>query len=267
MLDGFYGYSTLLAGGRSLMLGRKIEDYERKLFSDQAMIRGVFSRPADKQPLTDEAFRRVKSQLKKLLARVVDENDPILLEDGITYKEIAMTADEANMGKALDSQIEMVCKLWRMPPHKAMHLTAVKYENLSTMEMVYVRDTLMPICRLIETRLGRTLLTPEERLNFSFEFDRDELSISDQTQETARIKMMAERGIISINEAREDQGYNPRPGGDVYILPVNTVLVDENGNVVATGTKSSANTDGEPPADDGEDTAPPKKSLRLVANN
>src|SRR5690606_12949768 len=106
--------------------------------------------------------------------------DAPLLEDGIEFKSWTATAAETDMIKALDKQIEMIGKMWRMPPHKTMSLNAVKYENLATLEMIYVRDTLIPICKEIEARLARTLLTEKERLTYFFEFDRDEMAIADE---------------------------------------------------------------------------------------
>lgn len=267
MIDGFYGYSTLVAGGRTLTLHRRLEDYERKLYSEDGLVRGVFTRPKEAGELTDAGFRRIKSQLKKLM-RNVQDGDPILLEDGITFTELAMKAHEAEMTKALDKQIEMICKLWRMPPHKAMHLTAVKYENLATLESVYVRDTLIPICRLIEERLGKVLLTRKERMTFRFEFDRDEMAIADEKVENERALKAAQAGLISHNEWREDQGYNPRKGGDVYTVPVNTVIVDENGEVVVSGAKSQGENGEEKPAGAQEESqSNTDKGLRLVASH
>jgi HK97 family phage portal protein len=268
MIDGFLGYSTLVAGGRTLSLNRDLINYEQRLFSEDALIRGVFVRDGDKGEMTDAVFRRMKSQLKKLMHRVRDHGDPILLEDGVTYQELGMKANEAEMAKALDSQIEMICKLWRMPPHKAMHLAAVKYENLATLEMVYVRDTLIPLCRLIEARFAKTLLTEQERLRFTFEFDRDEMAIADEKAEGEEAIKLAERGFISHDEVRAARRYNPRPKGHgkVYTVPANVKIVDEEGNTIVTGAKETT----QAPADQNapsEDDAKPAKGLKLVANN
>lgn len=240
MLDGFFGYSTLLTGGRTLSLGRSLENYERELFDENGMIRGVFTRPKDAGPMDDPAFRRLKDQLRKLMNRVRSKDEPIVLEDGIDYTEMGMKAHEAEMAKALDNQIEMTCKLWRMPPHKALHLQAVKYDNIAPMEMVYVRDTLVPLCQLIEQRLAKTLLTRQERLRFKFEFNRDEMTIVDSKAETERVVRLVQAGVITLNEGRVDQGYNPRKNGDVYVVAANTKQVDEDGELFVTGASDKS---------------------------
>jgi HK97 family phage portal protein len=270
MLDGFWGYSTLTAGGRSLSIGKDLDYYQRTQFAGSAADRGYFSRPAEQGKIDDDVFRRIKSQLKKLVQRARD-GEAILLEDGITYKEFTVNATQAELIKALDKHIETICKLWRMPPHKAMHLTAVKYENLTAMEKVYVRDTLIPLVSLIEARLSKMLLSKNERMQLFFEFDRDAMAIFDEAQLREDVKMMLDRSAIELDEARDALGWNPMPGGrgQRRIVPVNTVLVDRNDEVVVSGAKAqgkepSAQQDEQPPAEQPADDS--EKTLRLVAS-
>lgn len=254
LLDGFWGTSTIAVGAQTLRMGQEVLDYERRMYSGHVYNRGYFHRdkPADSDStVNDQIFRRIKSQIEKILSQRAGPGDAVLLEDGIKFEKFGMTAVEANLDKALDNQIEAICKLWRMPPHKIMHFASIKYENLQTIEKQYVKDTLLPLCRLIEERIARTLLTREERLKFKFEFDRDEIAIDDEEAHREWIKMMLDKGAISLNEAREEAGWNPRPGGNVYIVPVNVQLVDSRNNVVvapATGSNAEETETEDPPA-------------------
>lgn len=265
LLNGFTGFSTIRAGRTSLRISDDLQRYQEKLYGENGLSTGVFVRKEGTGNMTDEVFRRTKEQLKKLMARVNDRGEPILLEDGIKYEKMDVNAQESEMIEALDKAIERVCQLWRMPPHKAMHLGAVKYENLATLEKIYVRDTLEPICRMFEGRMNKLLLSDDERMTFGFWFDRDEMSVFDDKTETDRVTKLYERGIISKDEARADQGYNPMPkkGGQVYSLPANTKLIDDNMETVATGASekpdnnaaNNAKADGE---GDGESDTSPK---------
>lgn len=261
LLDGFWGQSTIAIGGRTLSLGRELLNFERVQYSTSKAERGYWVR--DKQEaLPQENFALMKAQIQRVLYNRAKE--PIVLEDGIEYKEFGGgNIKETEILAALDKQIEMICKLWRMPPHKAMHFASIKYENLATLEMVYVRDTLIPMCELIEQRLARTLLSRDERLKFYFEFDRDEMAIADEKIRLEWIKTLVDRGVITLNEARQESGWNPRANGDVYLLPVNTVLINSRNQVVASG---SADTSKKPEDDDKPDDTPSDtdKTLRLI---
>lgn len=266
LLNGFTGFSTVRAGRSSLRISDDLQRYQEKLYSENGMAQGVFVRKEGSGNMTDEVFRRTKEQLQRLMAKVNDRGDPILLEDGIKYEKMNVNAQESEMIEALDKAIERVCQLWRMPPHKAMHLGAVKYENLATLEKIYVRDTLEPICRMFESRLNKLLLTNAERLTYGFWFDRDEMSVFDDKIETERVSKLYERGVITKNEARQDQGYNPTKNGDVFVLPANTKLVDKDLETVATGAseKPDNNAANNTLPNDGEDNPDAKKVLRVV---
>lgn len=269
MLDGFYGASTLDIAGPALTLAREVDDFQRRTFSGNSMSRGFFSREAGKGAMTDPVFARMQQQLRKLVQRTRNPEDPVLLEDGITYKEYMSKANDAEMSKALDKAVENTCKLWRMPPHKALHFANVKYENLATMEMVYVRDTLIPIASLIEERMSKTLLTRRERAEFRFIFDRDDLTVADENIHRQWIQMALDRGAISLNEAREEMGWNPREGGDVYLKPVNMTLIDTEGNVVVGPAESGDQADADQTETEtgDEPKAANDRSLRLVSEN
>ena len=258
LLDGFWGQSTIAIGGRTLSLGRELLNFERLQYSAKRSETGYWVRDQN-EPLDAEAFRLMKGQIQRVLANRTAE--PIVLEDGVEFKQFGHTAADNDLIKALDKQIEMICKLWRMPPHKAMHFASIKYENLATLEMVYVRDTLIPLCKLIEQRLARTLLSREDRLKFYFEFDRDEMAIADEKIRLDWIKTLVERGIITLNEARQEAGWNPRPNGDLYILPVNTVLVNSRNQVVASGSVDASK---KPEEEKPEEPAPDNTDKSVV---
>lgn len=268
MLDGFFGYSTLMAGADTLKKGKALNEYETGLFDKDAGIKGVFIREDPGQGLRDDAFRRLQSQLKLALKRASDNNDVVIIEDKLKFIELAMKANEAELAKSLSNHIEAVCQLFKMPPHKAMHLASVKYENLATMEQQYAKSTLYPICSAFESRLARSLLSPNERLEYFFEFDRDQLSMADERVEIEWVKAMLDRSAIDIDEARAMGGWNPMSGGrgKARYIPANGVLIDENNEVVAAGAaaQGSADSDSTKESETEENQKTNSAGLRLV---
>lgn len=268
MLDGFWGYSTLTAGGRAISLGSEIESFQRNQLSANPTTRGFFSREKGAGELSNPAFLRIKDQLRRLLRRGAD-GEPMLLEDGIKFEEFTFKGSDTEITKLFDKHVETVCRLWRMPPHKVMHLSAVKYENLATLEMVYVRDTLVPICRLIESRMEKALLDRRDRLRYGFMFNRDDMVVADEEQEREWVTQMTDRSAITINEARVAAGWNPVPWGETRFVPANGVLIDEQNNVVASGA-AAAGGQSQEPADQNDAGDPPaedeaQRGLRLVS--
>jgi HK97 family phage portal protein len=279
LLDGVNGHSTLAAGAKVLRLSQELVDYQQRLYSNDAAPRGVFevreTAGDDVKMISDEAFQRLRMQLAEAMTNFRRQMRPLILEDGLTFKAVQMTADEAEVSKAIVAQIEAVCRLFRMPPHKVMHLQAVKYENLESMEKSYVNDTLIPICRNIEERLAVAVLVRKERLKFFFEFDREIMVLSDIQKQTEANKLGLTHGAMLVDEYRASRGWNPFPNkqGQVRLLPSTYAVIDMDGEIVIPAGGGASENDAEAPDTDGsagEDDAgdaknKPKKGADVVS--
>ncbi len=275
MLDGMDGYSTLDAGRATLDTAGQLDAYRSKLFGEEGLIRGVFWREKDGS-LNDFAFNRLRMQFKTLMQRFRSGTEPIVLEDGVKFQPISSKPDEIELTKQFEAQINEVCRLLRVPPHKVFLMSGTKYENLETQEKMYVGDTLIPVAKQHEGSMAKTLLSRKDRLRYFLEYDRNEMTLRDTKLETERAIRALERGAIEIDEARAVFGYNPLPkgAGQVRLVPVNMVLIDRNNEVIVGASSSPDNNSAdnadqtEEPVDENEDaTKDVAPILRVISSN
>lgn len=248
MFDGLFGYSNLEAGSSVMAFAKALQGYQTKLYKNDATIAGIFQMKGDKESLSDEAFKRLKEQLRESWSNARTGNGALILEDGLEFKSVAMNADQAEVVKNRDKAIEDIARLFRIPPHKLMHIVNVKYENMDTLEKSYVQDTLEPICRRVEDKLSRALLSEDERVEYSLKFDREAMQLSDIVKQSEAMKVLADRGAMTINEMRQRRNMNPLPDavGNVRLFPQNFNVVDADNNVLIEAgqpTSQSANPD------------------------
>lgn len=269
MFDGLYGYSTLAAGAKSIGLAREVIDFQRRLYEGDGAMRGVFQMKdsVGEGEVANAAFQRLKEQLSTAMTRFRREARPLILEGGLQFQGVTMTSDEAEVSKARDAAIVDMCRLFRMPPHKAMHLQAVKYENLEAMERSYVADTIIPYCKRIEKRLARSLLSAEERLEYFLEFDRQEMMLADPEKLDKLLKTGLTHGALTMDEWRQavPLRLNPFPGnaGRARLIPSTYSVVSEDGEVlIPAGAQAPANTDNED--DSGDAKNAPAKLAEVV---
>lgn len=263
MFDGLFGYSNLDAGSGVFSLALALQKYQTRLYRSDATMRGVFQMPNEK-PLSEAAFLRLKSQLAELWKKARSDGTPIVLEEGMEFKGVVMASDAAEAAKAKASAVEDIARVFRIPPHKLMHIVNVKYENMETLEKSYVQDTLIPIANRIERRMERSLLLPEERGDLFLEFDREAMQLYDVEKQGELLQKMADRGALTIDEFRfRAKGLNalPNGAGKVRLIPANVQLVDENNEIVLPAGQS-----GQPGAgsDAGGDNAKKTAELRVV---
>jgi HK97 family phage portal protein len=276
LIDGMEGYSTLDAGRKTIEIMTNLSEYRMHLFGEEGQMRGVFTRE-NTEPLPDLMFQRVRQQFKILMNKFRQLTEPIILEGGVKFEKISSNPKEMELAQQFEAQINEVCRMFRMPPHKVFLMTGSKYENLETQEKMYVGDTLLPRAIAIEQQFAKILLVRKERLKFFLQFDRAEMTLRDTKVETDRAIRALERGAIMIDEARAVFGYNPLPNGAgrARLIPTNMTLVDEHNQVIVAGSSTAEPTTEEaPPAEEStnsedEPADDEKKAvgLRLIRNN
>ncbi len=270
MFDGLFGFSNLDAGANVMGFSKALMEYQTRLYKNDGSVRGVFQMPKEQvEPLDDRVFKRLKEQLSTRWAASRDAGVPIVLEQGMEFKSVAMNADQAEVAKNRDKAVEDVARIFRIPPHKMMHIVNVKYENMETLEKSYVQDTLIPICKIIEERMTRALLTPEERLEYFIEFDRDAMQLTDVEKQAKMIEVLMDRGAMTIDQALMRRGMNPLPNGagNVRLIPQGYHLVDDKNQIIIQAgqpTKDEPDDKPEEPDDDGEKSIVSFPDLRAV---
>lgn len=245
LFDGLNGLSSLAMGNEALQTSKYIDSFMRKTYKNDASLRGVFQ--TDKTLETNTAFDRLRLQLREAMKLLNSENFPLILEDGLKFEGISMDMTEAEIAKAKDIAIEEQCRLMRVPPHKVMHMNAVKYENLATIERAYVRDSLVPIARRLEQKHLRASLSEKDRLEYYLEFDREAMYFADPEAQAKLNESYQKYGSMSVNEARRRRGANSVEWGNLHAIPVQISLFDgETGEFkTAAGADPSKGQDGD----------------------
>ena len=185
---------------------------------------------SESERMTDEQFERLQNQFRTQFRRLTDDGVPMLLE-GVKYEPAAMTAAETEIGSNRASVETDVFREFRMPPHKTMSFDNAKYENLETLERMYVSDTLEPHFQAIEQGLSKATLTRDERrAGIAWEFDREAAHTMDPRLREDILRARLDNGIYDIDEGRAFIGRPPLGegnGGDVRRVPGNSAVVKD----------------------------------------
>lgn len=235
MFDGLTGYSNLDVGAKAFGVSDELLDYTLRMANGDGQMPGVFQMGKESgDSLSNEAFQRLKEQLGERVRKMREEQLPIVLEEGMTFQEIAMDAQQAEVAKSRDAAIVDTARIFRIPPHKIMHLVNVKYENMETLEKSYVNDTLIPYCERIEQRMARSLLTAADRAKYFFQFDRRAMLLNDMQKLVEAGQKMTQVGAIDLDEFRALFGYNELPNGSgkIRLIPSTFNAVDDKNEVV-----------------------------------
>lgn len=145
---------------------------------------------------------------------------PLVLTEGITAKEISLSADDAQLLEARKFQVLDVARAFGVPGFMINESTGSTSwgSGIESMGRGFVQYTLQPWLRKIEQELNRKLF-PRNTGKF-IEFYRDALIEGDSAAQGAAFRLAlggpgSGDGYMSVNEVRKIKRLPPIEGGDV----------------------------------------------------
>lgn len=242
--DGVTGLSVISLMRESIGLALATEGHGATVFSQRANHAGILEMPSR---LDDDAYKRLKGQLDARTTGQRNAHSTLILENGLTWKQIGMDNEDAQFLLTRTFQIQEVARWFNIPPHKLSDLTKSSFNNIEEENLAYVTDTLGPWNVRWEQAIARDLIMNPRELFVEFLVD---ALLRGKTKERYEAHGKAIRdGWKTPNEVRETENLNLQDGLD-YFVDVRTT----NAGPGATGP-----TDSNPPS-----PPTPERSSRAV---
>ncbi len=167
--------------------------------------------------LTPEQHERLTKWLKNK-GGVNNSGDPLVLDRGAKWVSNMMTGVDAQSNETRRTQIEEVCRVYGVFPIMVGHSDkTATFASSEAFFSAHVKHTLAPWHRAWTQRIDEMLLDGSGPL-FA-EFDVRYLLAGSMKDRAAYAQTMIQTGVLNPNEIRDEEGRDPRPGGDVYVDP------------------------------------------------
>jgi HK97 family phage portal protein len=212
-----------LVGGARIVLAREAIGLAMSQEAQAARWAGNGARPSgilqSDKPLTLEVAKRLKDQWQKMQGGVHNAGQTAVLEDGIKWQPMQMTSVDLEFNGSRLTQVREIARFFDVPLHKLMEADSQTRATIAELNSDYVQTTVMGDLTRWERRIEVEFGLSDEGLECSF--DESELLRADVStmRNIARLGFLS--GLITQNEARDEIGYGPVPGGDVLMPPVN----------------------------------------------
>ena len=86
-----------------------------------------------------------------------------ILEEGTKYQPISSPNNQAQMVEEQHLTVEDICRVFRVYPHKIMHLLRATFNNIEEMERAHGNDTLLPWITRLEQEANVKLFGRQNR--------------------------------------------------------------------------------------------------------
>jgi len=221
-INGWMGLSPIAYARESIGLALATEKFGGQLFRNGAKMGGILEHPGK---LTADAYTRLKSSFDEAHSGE-NAHKTALLEEGMKYSKVSMTADESQFLDTRKYQRSEIAAIFRVPPHMIGDLDKATFSNIEQQSLEFINYSLMPYLVRIEKAIKRDLMTPTERKTLTAKFDVSALLRGDASARSALYHNGILDGWMTRNEARDAESalgivLNPLEGLDVPLMPLN----------------------------------------------
>lgn len=235
-LNGYMGISTVQAARRSIGLGLSADEFSANFYENGAMPSVIFTHP---NSLGDAAHTHLKESIIKNQTGAKNAFKPMILEEGMKAEVLSMTMTDAQFIETRKFSITDIARWFGVPPHLIGDLSRSTNNNIEQQSIEYVMHTIRPRVVSIEQEINRKVFKNIGGKTFA-EFNLDGLLRGDTATRGEYNNKMVLSGILTRNEVRARENYNPLPGLDEPLTPVNTTLMNDK---AAGKTQDPANQD------------------------
>ena len=231
--DGVTGLSPIDQCAKALNWGVSLETFGETFFSNGAKPSSILQTD---RALSDTALQRLKTSFNSNYGKLKNSNSTIVLEEGLTFKPISISPEQAQFLSSRQFSIEEVARIFNCPPHMLKDLSKSSFNNIEMQSQEFVTYTLMPYITRIEQEMNLKLFRTNELGKTFVEFNVNGLLRGDVKSRTEAYKTAITNGYMSINEVRQKENMNSIEGGDKHFMQMNMTTIDKIGEDADTNS-------------------------------
>jgi hypothetical protein len=113
--------------------------------------------------------------------------------------------------------------IFRVPPHMGGDLERATFSNIEQQSIDFIQYTMVPWLTRWEAAITSSLFSKAEQKKYFVKFNSNAFLRGDGLSRAQKLNIERSAGIISANEWRALEEYNPLPAeaGDKYLIPMN----------------------------------------------
>ena len=201
------GVSPIYAAGWPAIQGLNIRRSSDKFFSNGSKPGGLLLYPGD---MDDATAERLKTYWDTNFSG--DNAGKIaILAGGLTYQQMAMTAEQSQLVEQLRLTDEDICRAFHMPRHKVQVGPDPSFDNVEALNQQYYTDCLQRHFEGLELCLTEGQNLPN---GLGVDFDLTDLLRMDSQRRMETASKGVQSSIFSPNEARRLFDLPPVDGGE-----------------------------------------------------
>lgn len=221
-VNGVWGLSPISAARQGIGLALAAEKFGARHFGSGTRPTGVVKLPTG-MTLSAEALDRLRTNIKAALSGIDNSHNIALLEEGLEWQNISMTAEEAQYIESRRFQGGDVCKFYGVPPFMVGDIEKQTSwgSGIESQGIGFDVYTMQPWLVSAQDTVNSRLFKAGAEDHLFTLFQTEPLRRADIGTLSSALKTQIDAGMISPNEARRQIRLNPRTdgAGDDFVVP------------------------------------------------
>jgi HK97 family phage portal protein len=205
--DGLIGKSRLQRAAAVVQAGMSIQTFANALYSNGVNPSGALEIDGH---LGHDSFQHLKQQFREVFGGASNAAKALVLQPGIHWKQISINPEDAEFLASRQFTVEELARLFNVPPPIIGDLQYGTFSNVETLLRWFAQNTLSPWIRKIESEFSRSILGAS-RNTHRLEIDLSGLMRGDPAQRWQAWEIAVKNNILTPDEVRAEEGWNPRP--------------------------------------------------------
>lgn len=228
--NGFAGLDIVRAAREAIGLSVALEESHARLHKNGVQASGVFS---VKDQLSDDQYKRLKAAIESQHTGL-EQFSPIIMDRGGTFTKVTMSGVDAEHIATRKNQVEEICRTMRVFPMMVGHSDKTStFASSEQFFLAHVKYSLLPWVRRWESSFRRDLIG-RSAPNVYVKHNVAALERADIKTRYEAYQSGIQAGWMLRSDARELEDMPPVSGLDRPVLPMNTSVLDAQGNPISS---------------------------------
>lgn len=210
--DGIQGKGLKVYACNSISLAKSTEAAAKGYFDSGCAVNGILK---SSKHLSRKQQQDIQTAWNTAKSSSTTNNIAVMPVD-LDYIVLSNNANDSQLLETRLYNIQEIARFFNINPVLLGDLSHSSYSTIEAAQMEFVVHTLAPLIELIQDEFNRKLCTNQDVI---IDIDEDHILKADKSATASYLQTLTSAGILSINEARHQLGYEPIEGGDKHIIP------------------------------------------------
>jgi len=203
--DGLIGRSRLQRAAVVVAAGLNIQEFASALYLNGINPSGALEAEGRLGP---EALDHLAGRFREAFSGPRNAAKALVLDQGLKWKSISISPEDAELLASRRFTTEELARIYGCPPPIIGDYEHNTFTNAETAGRWFAQFTVGPWARKMEAEFARSVFTDP---NLELELDLSAFLRGDPAERWRSHEIAVKNGILTVNEVREVEGWNPMP--------------------------------------------------------